>query len=89
MLICTYLSAADSCIMQDPILVTGGCNCFTIVGDNEVVCFSHTHMVGAGVEDYGHIGVMATRDAKTSTISGRGYRSKFRHEDETAYPDTI
>ncbi len=54
-----------------------------------MVCFSHTHTVGAGVEDYGHIGVIASRDIKSSTVSGRGYRSKFRHEEETAFPGTV
>lgn len=43
-------------------------------------------MVGAGVEDYGHIGVMATRKMDSSVVQDYGYRSKFNHEDETAYP---
>lgn len=55
-------------------------------GDNEIRCFSHTHMVGAGVEDYGHVGVMATRALNADVVKGNGYRSKFSHEEETAYP---
>lgn len=56
------------------------------VGDNEIRCFSHTHMMGAGVGDYGHIGVMATREISTKTVTNEGYRSKFSHHNETAYP---
>ncbi|KAL5496212.1 hypothetical protein EMCRGX_G012453 [Ephydatia muelleri] len=55
-------------------------------GDNEILCFSHTHMVGAGVEDYGHIGVMPTRALNADVVKGKGYRSRFSHEEETAYP---
>ena len=54
--------------------------------DNEIRCFSHTHLVGAGVEDYGHIGVMPTRGVEPSTIRDNGYRSKFSHKNETARP---
>ena len=43
-------------------------------------------MVGAGVEDYGHIGVMATRALNPDVVKGNGYRSRFSHEEETAYP---
>lgn len=57
-----------------------------LTGDNEIRCFSHTHMMGAGVVDYGHIGVMATREMTTKIITNDGYRSKFSHQNETAYP---
>ena len=58
----------------------------THTGDNEIRCFSHTHLFGAGVEDYGHIGVMATRLIGSSVVTDYGYRSKFTHDDEIAYP---
>lgn len=43
-------------------------------------------MMGAGVGDYGHIGVMATREMSSKIITDEGYRSKFSHQNETAYP---
>ena len=46
-------------------------------------------MMGAGVVDYGHIGVMATREMTTKIIANDGYRSKFSHQNETAYPGNI
>lgn len=46
-------------------------------------------MVGAGVEDYGHIGVMVTREVSPETVRGYGYRSKFNHKNETAYPGDV
>ena len=41
-------------------------------------------MVGAGVTDYGNIGVMPVREMKESTIINYGYRSKFEHQHENA-----
>ena len=38
------------------------------------------------MEDYGHIGVMPTRALNADVVTGNGYRSKFSHEEETAYP---
>ena len=43
-------------------------------------------MMGAGVGDYGHIGVMATREMSAEVVTNEGYRSKFSHQNETAYP---
>eukprot|EP00117_Sycon_ciliatum_P027270 scpid28321/ scgid2435/ Uncharacterized glycosidase Rv0584 len=54
--------------------------------DNEIRCFSHTHMVGPGVLDFGNIGTMATRSVQSSMFSNYGYRSKFKHANETAMP---
>ena len=56
--------------------------------DNEIRCFSHTHMVGPGVLDFGNIGTMATRSVQSSMFSNYGYRSKFKHANETAMPGT-
>lgn len=46
-------------------------------------------MMGAGVGDYGNIGVMVTREMSTKIISDEGYRSKFSHQNETAYPGML
>ena len=43
-------------------------------------------MMGAGDGDYGHIGVMATREMSTELVTNKGYQSKFSHHNETAYP---
>eukprot|EP01113_Clastostelium_recurvatum_P026084 TRINITY_DN3130_c0_g1_i1.p1 TRINITY_DN3130_c0_g1~~TRINITY_DN3130_c0_g1_i1.p1 ORF type:complete len:774 (-),score=142.72 TRINITY_DN3130_c0_g1_i1:74-2395(-) len=56
--------------------------------DYYVRCFSHTHMVGAGVQDYGTIGIMPVSAASITKgiVSSYGYRSTFTHEEETAQP---
>jgi putative alpha-1,2-mannosidase len=59
--------------------------------DTHINLFSHTHMFGAGVQDYGEIGVMPVQidDIKhlQRLISKRnGYRSAFRHEREVVQP---
>lgn len=53
-------------------------------GDNDIICFSHTHMMGAGVEDYGTIGIMPVREVSNKTILN--YRSSFNHKTEYALP---
>ena len=52
--------------------------------DNEIICFSHTHMMGAGVEDYGTIGIMPVREVSDKTVEN--YRSSFSHKTEYAIP---
>lgn len=41
-------------------------------------------MVGAGVTDYGNIGVMPIREISKHTITNYGYRSKFDHQHENS-----
>lgn len=36
--------------------------------------------------DYGNIGVMAASKFDTDMIKNNGYRSKFSHKNESAYP---
>ena len=55
-----------------------------LTDDDEIRCFSHTHMMGAGVVDYGNIGVMATSTLNSDTVTNNGYRSKFSHKNESA-----
>jgi len=58
--------------------------------DDEILGFSHTHLSGVGVTDYGDIllqpitGVVSLEPWKKG--ESRGYASKFRHETERAYP---
>jgi hypothetical protein len=59
---------------------------FFSAGDDEIRCFSHTHMMGAGVVDYGNIGVMVTTKLNSSVVTKNGYRSRFSHQRETASP---
>ena len=59
--------------------------------DTHINLFSHTHMFGAGVPDYGEIGIIPVQIEDTKhlqeMISKRnGYRSAFRHENETSQP---
>lgn len=59
--------------------------------DKTIVGFSHTHLSGTGVADLFDVLLMPTTgevklnpgDAK---VSGSGYRSKFSHEQESAWP---
>ncbi|MFY9242121.1 MAG: GH92 family glycosyl hydrolase [Polaribacter sp.] len=61
--------------------------------DDEIYGFSHTHLSGTGVSDYGDILLMPTNKpifnngADTSSGSGKeGYKSKFSHDKEIAEP---
>lgn len=59
--------------------------------DNTIAGFSHTHLSGTGVGDYGDIRFMPfTGDLKIRPGSedepGSGYRSRFSHEREQASP---
>lgn len=55
--------------------------------DNSIDAFSHTHLVGAGVGDWGNIGVMPVRAVTANLVDGTSnYRSTFSHETEVAEP---
>ncbi len=59
--------------------------------DTSIFGFTHTHLSGTGVPDLGDILLMPTTggiQTATGTIENTeiGYRSKFSHKNETAYP---
>jgi putative alpha-1,2-mannosidase len=59
--------------------------------DSHINLFSHTHMFGAGVVDYGEVGIIPVQVDNTKhlqeMISKRnGYRSAFQHEREVVEP---
>ncbi len=59
--------------------------------DNTIMGFSHTHLSGTGVGDYGDIRFMPTTgvlklDPGTAEDPQSGYRSRFSHRDEDASP---
>ncbi|MEN8192887.1 MAG: GH92 family glycosyl hydrolase [Bacteroidota bacterium] len=59
--------------------------------DNSIIGFSHTHLSGTGVGDYGDILIMPfTGEVKFNSGSkanpGEGYRSRFNSEKEKAVP---
>lgn len=58
------------------------------VDDNNVRAFSHTHLVGAGANDYGNFGIMPIVKTPQSLddVANHKYRTKFTHDDETAVP---
>ena len=61
------------------------------ISDTSILGFSHTHLSGVGVPDYGDILLMPmTGDVKLNPgdpkIQRSGYRSGFRHETERAAP---
>ena len=56
--------------------------------DDEIYGFSHTHLSGTGVSDYGDILLMPTnKQVFNNGADGKeGYKSKFSHENEIAEP---
>jgi predicted alpha-1,2-mannosidase len=56
--------------------------------DDEIYGFSHTHLSGTGVSDYGDILLMPTNKQvfNNGTDGKEGYKSKFSHEKEVAEP---
>ena len=56
--------------------------------DKYIYGFSHTHLSGTGVSDYGDILLMPTNKAifNNGSDSKEGYRAHFSHENEVAEP---
>ncbi|NNE32589.1 MAG: glycoside hydrolase family 92 protein [Winogradskyella sp.] len=56
--------------------------------DNYIYGFSHTHLSGTGISDYGDVLLMPTNEVNFNNGSnGRsGYRAHFSHDNETAQP---
>ena len=62
--------------------------------DEYIYGFSHTHLSGTGVSDYGDILLMPTNsvvfnngaDGTSTGSASKGYRAHFSHENETAEP---
>ena len=59
--------------------------------DTFINIFSHTHVFGAGIVDYGEVGIIPVQatddtDLKRMISKKHGYRSEFRHETETIEP---
>jgi predicted alpha-1,2-mannosidase len=56
--------------------------------DNYIYGFSHTHLSGTGVSDYGDILLMPTNEMifHNGADGKKGYRAHFSHENETASP---
>ena len=56
--------------------------------DDEIYGFSHTHLSGTGVSDYGDILLMPTNKVvfNNGADGKEGYKSKFSHENEIAEP---
>ncbi len=59
--------------------------------DDVIYGFSHTHLSGTGISDYGDILLMPTvgevyLKAKNGELTSKGYASRFSHRNETAQP---
>ncbi len=56
--------------------------------DEYIYGFSHTHLSGTGVSDYGDILLMPTNEINfhNGATGNKGYKSKFSHENEVAEP---
>jgi len=56
--------------------------------DNYIYGFSHTHLSGTGVSDYGDILLMPTNSIEfnNGADGASGYRAPFKHENEKASP---
>lgn len=55
-------------------------------GDTQIEGFSHTHLYGVGMFEYGNITVMPTYGMSNAKTRWQGYSMGFTHEEETAYP---
>eukprot|EP00753_Platysulcus_tardus_P003815 PLAT12492.40.p2 GENE.PLAT12492.40~~PLAT12492.40.p2 ORF type:complete len:785 (+),score=427.60 PLAT12492.40:176-2530(+) len=55
-------------------------------GDTHIRAFSHTHLVGAGVPDYGNIGVMPSRWLNGDTVVNHNAASPFSRSSERGRP---
>lgn len=55
--------------------------------DDKILAFSHTHLHGTGIPDFGAIGFMPVRGTMLAEyLAQEGYASEFRHESEIAMP---
>ena len=56
--------------------------------DNYIYGFSHTHLSGTGVSDYGDILLMPTNEVvfNNGADGNKGYRAHFSHDNEIAQP---
>jgi predicted alpha-1,2-mannosidase len=56
--------------------------------DSYIYGFSHTHLSGTGISDYGDILLMPTNEAifNNGADGKKGYRAHFSHDNETAEP---
>ena len=56
--------------------------------DNYIYGFSHTHLSGTGISDYGDILLMPTNEVQfhNGTDGKKGYRAHFSHQNEKASP---
>jgi len=54
--------------------------------DNQVRGFSHTHLSGIGVTDYGHFRFTPAVGRPEKRVDQKGYISRFEHKDESARP---
>ena len=55
-------------------------------GDDKVIGFSHTRLVGTGATDGGHFLVLPVSNASEITENPKGVRYKYSHKNELAYP---
>ena len=55
-------------------------------GDEEIIGFSHTRLVGTGATDGGHFLVMPLTEDRPEKIDPYDLSLKYSHEDEIAYP---
>ncbi|CAF2134616.1 unnamed protein product [Rotaria magnacalcarata] len=59
--------------------------------DNYINIFSHTHVFGAGIVDYGNVGILPVQvnndnDLQNMISNKHGYRSTFEHKSEVVEP---
>jgi predicted alpha-1,2-mannosidase len=55
-------------------------------GDNKIIGFSHTRLLGADALEGGHFRFFPTTGARVEKMRGRERFARFSHQDETAFP---
>ena len=62
-------------------------HCAGYAYDDDVIAgFSHARLNGAGIADYGNLGLMPTLGINAEKTAARGHTSPFRHETEKSSP---
>lgn len=70
----------------EPLRITFNSNGGYSYLDTFIDCFSHTHLVGAGLFNFENFGFIVTRKFNNNTIIMQNYRSKYSHSAEVAVP---
>ena len=77
----------DTSLGMEPFRPNQGYSCGYLHNDTQIMAFSHTHLVGAGVTDLQNIGLTVVREIDIDhVIKDERYGSPYSHDTEVARP---